>query len=112
MINDFLIATVTGAIIGGAGAWVSHRIANKRRWDYVIRYVCGGFIVLAGFSIPAAAVLDAWLAVALICALGAVFAATGVTTFLAHDADHQRDVAGVIEQAEQINERLRSELDK
>lgn len=111
MINEFITVLLIAAGVDILGVIVTHRVAEHRRWGYIPRFVCGGLLVIGGFALPAFAVMDVWLAVSMTGVLALIFAVTGITTWIVYDNDHQGEVAAAIEQAEQINKRIRTELE-
>lgn len=113
MINELTIAvTIAAAALGAIAAVITHPIAVKHRWTYVPRYACGALIIILAFALVLFSAFDVPLAVGLLCCLLAIVGATGLTTWLMHDADHQKDVSGAISEAERLNKRIHSELEK
>jgi hypothetical protein len=107
-----VLAILFGIVLALLLVRIAHREANKRRWSYVPRYVCGALIVMVAFTPALFTTLDPPIASFLLLILGVLFATTGLRTWLEHDADHQREVAGAIAEAERLNKRIHSELEK
>jgi hypothetical protein len=107
-----VLAIIFGIAIAVMLVRLFHHIAAEHRWEYVPRYVCGGLIVMAAFAPVLFTALEWELAGALTLILGVMFAAAGLMTWLEHDADRQREVSEAITQAEQMNRKIKQEMDR
>lgn len=113
MINELTIAvTIAAAALGAIAAALTHPIATRNRWTYVPRYACGATIIILAFSLVLFAAFPVETAVGVLFCLLAIVGATGLTTWLMHDRDHQKEVNEIVAQSEKMNRKIHSELEK
>lgn len=75
------------AVTAGFACVLAHRLAKRRHWTYIPRYIAGAFIVIVGFGFPLFVGMDFPDALTFLMAIILIYTGAGIGTFLAHDAD-------------------------